>query len=41
MENLLLDDEIEYKTISNIKALCLKINYPIIKIINKSKIKKW
>ena len=41
MENLLLDDEIEYKTINNIKALCFKIDYPTIKIINQPKIKKW
>ena len=41
MENLLLDDEIEYKTINNIKALCFKIDYPTIKIMNQPKIKKW
>ena len=41
MENLLLDNEIEYKTINHINALFFKINYPTIKIMNQPKIKKW
>ena len=41
MENILLDDEIEYKIINNIKALYFEINYPTIKIINQPKFKKW
>ena len=41
MENILLDDEFEYKTINNIKGLVFKINYPTIKIKNQPKIKKW
>ena len=40
MENILLDDEIEYKTINNIKALVSKVNYPS-KIKDQPQYKKW
>ena len=41
MENIIIEDEIEYKKINNINALVLKINYPSIKIKSQSNYKTW